>query len=213
LLEDERYLDKACTYADKLSEIGTRANNGIYIPYRFNYGLHNNNSDEIMMAPWYSGYAQCYALALVSRIYEVTNDTHYKAFADSIFNTFLASDTTLAIWTTAIDSLGYFWIEEYPFNPRTRVLNGFFTATFGLYEYYMASNNEYAGIVINGSISTLAHYIPNFRVPGGISYYCLAHLGQYGSYHTLHIRQMRFLSTISNNEIFNDYADSLESDY
>ena len=210
---DIRYLEKATIFADRIIEEGDRINGSIYFPYQFDYNLHRLNED-ILLAPWYSGYAQGYVLALVSRIFEVSDDTYYKVIADSIFQSFLFPDTTLDVWTVAVDTDNFYWIEEYPFTPRTRVLNGFCTGIFGLYEYYIISRSDNCRDIINCASSTLANYALDYRRPDSLSYYCLKHRNIASpGYHALHINQLRHLSLITNEYIFDAFADTLFSDF
>ena len=137
---DSAYLDLTLNYANKLNELGTRINDCIYITYTFNGRLHGTN--DVLMAPWYSGLTQGYALNLISRVYEFTGDMRMRYFADSLFNTFLYWDTSAPIWTVAIDSAGYFWIEEYPYHPLDHVMGGFINSILGLHNYYLVTNDE-----------------------------------------------------------------------
>ena len=211
--QDSAYLDFCRKYKDKLSEIGVRFNNGIYFPYTFNYCLHNGTTNDVMMAPWFSGIAEGYTLSFLSKYYELTNDAGVLAFADSVFNTFLNTDKSADIWTCLVDSSGYYWIEEYPYEPQTHVFGGFTSGLIGIYNYYLVTHDPRSLILLKSSLSTIENYAHEYRNPGGISYYCLLHRGQIGLYHLLNIDRLRYLARLSDDSIFNDFADSLEADY
>ena len=210
---DEGYLDFVYRYARKLAEIGIRQNDGIYLPYTFDYALHNGNENEVMLAPWPSGLAQGTALSFFSRAYETTNDPYLKGIADSLFNTFLALESESEIWTVYVDSMDYYWIEEYPFSPKTGVLNGYLTAIFGLYDYYLITHEDQCKILFEASCTTMAKYLNEFRNPGGVSYYCLLHLSPLLDYHRLVMLQLRQMTEITSDPYFSAFADTLESDH
>jgi hypothetical protein len=210
---DERYLDFVYRYARKLAEVGIREDNGIYLPYTFDYALHAGSEYEVMLAPWYSGLAQGIALAFFSRAYETVNDPFLKGIADSLFNTFLLMDTESNAWTAYVDSMGYYWIEEYPFSPKTHVLNGFLTAIFSLYDYFLITHDERSRILFQASCTTIAAYLNDYRNPGDISYYCLLHRTPLLDYHRLVIRQLRYMTDITSDPYFAAFADTLEADH
>jgi len=213
LTGDSLFLRRAEIYSNKMLEIGIRENQAIYVPYLFNYRLHGGSTQEVILAPWYSSISQGNILAFYTRFYEITRNNYYKSIADSIYYSFLYTDTTSNTWISAVDSGGYLWFEEYPFNPRTMVLNGYLYAIFGLHYYYSISNDPYCLIVIKATLTTISNYANCYRNPGGISYYCLWHLSQLSEYHLQHIKQFRYLAQFTNDEFFSAFADSLELDY
>jgi hypothetical protein len=212
LNSDQSYLDLTYHYADKLSELGDRINGGIYVRYSFTASIHNSSS--IMVAPWYSGFAQGMALSLFSRIYELTGNPRMKSLADSVFATMLFTDSSSQAWTTMIDSAEYYWIEEYPFHPPEHVFNGFMVGMVGIHDYYLISHDERCVDLIKGGLTTVDHYFTEWRNPGGISFYCLRHHVIPGpSYHFLVINLLRYMTEISGDSTFAFDADSLYSDY
>lgn len=208
---DSAYLDFSYRYARKLSELGVRDGNGIYFPYTFNYVLHSSN--DMMMAPWYSGMAQGYALSFFSKLYELTGDYSIKALADSVFNTFLHTDTSNPIWTCVVDSLDYYWIEEYPYQPYDHVLGGFTSGIIGLHNYYMIDRDKRCEILLKSAFTTIEYYFGQFRNPGEICNYCLLHRLQLGQYHIYNTDRMRYMAIISGSPVFDAFADSLAADY
>lgn len=213
LCSDTAYLRLARNYSDRLMILGNRYHNSIYFPYQFDHILHGGSSHDAMMAPWYSGLAQGMALCFYSRFYELTGETKYKYIADSVFQCYLYTDTSNEVWTSRIDSANYYWIEEYPFHPPDRVLNGFQTAVICLYDYYHISHNSVCKIIFEAGCTTLENYFDSYRCPGGISYYCLRHKLQFDNYHNLHITQFEYLYMITGDSSFIALADTLRSDY
>jgi hypothetical protein len=213
LTRDSRYLEIAQRYSDRLILMGNRVNNSIYFPYEFNHILHGGSSHDAMMAPWYSGLAQGMALCFYSRFYEITNDPYYKDIADSIFQCYLYTDSSNSVWTSMIDSAKYYWVEEYPFHPLDHVFNGFQTAVICLYDYYQISHNSLCKTIFDAGCTTLERNFDSYRVPGGISYYCLRHKVQLDDYHRLHITQLEWLFMITGDSSFISMADTLRSDF
>ncbi|MEE9554036.1 MAG: D-glucuronyl C5-epimerase family protein [candidate division Zixibacteria bacterium] len=210
---DTVYLDLVTLYSDKLLEIGERSDDGIYFPYTFNYRLHGGAQNGVMLAPWYSGFAQGFALSFFSRIYETTGDPFYKAAADSVFRTFCNFDRESEYTFAMVDPEGYYWAEEYPFNPPTHVINGFTFVVIALGDYYAIENSETCELLIKGSCTTLAAYFDEFRNPGGISYYCIYHKTPLLDYHDLVIKELRYITRIAGDSLFSDFADTLFADY
>ena len=210
---DEEYRVLIYNYIERISEIGTRIDSSIYVPYMFNYGLHANSQNEIMVAPWYSGISQGMILSFLSRTAEVFDDQSLRPIADSIFNSFLDFTGDGDIWITAVDSLNYYWIEEYPFNPRTQVLNGFIIAVLGLGDYYLLTYKPECKILIQAGCTTFNRYFDEYRVPGEPSYYCLLHKIAFTDYHAIHISLFRDLASLTNAANFDAFADTLQSDY
>jgi hypothetical protein len=208
---DSTFLNVVYRYANKLSEIGHRFHGGIYFPYSITAPIHG--SGDILTAPWYSGFAQGYALSLYSRIYETTGDRNMKALADSVFQTMVYTDTSSNAWTSMIDSAGYYWIEEYPYTIPEHVFNGFMFGIFGLHDYYMITHDRTCELIIDGSCTTIAHYFSDWRNPGGACCYCLRHRHVDPFYHETVTGQLRQIALITGDPIFNADADSLYSDY
>jgi|WetSurMetagenome_2_1015567.scaffolds.fasta_scaffold149099_2 hypothetical protein len=209
---DSSYLDRAYVFANKLTQLGNRFHGGIYMPYMLSASIHG--SGDVLMTPWYSGFTQGYALSLYSRFYELFGDSRMKALADSVFTTFMYTDSSSNAWTCMIDSAGYYWIEEYPFHPPEHVFNGFMVGINGLDDYYLITHNVECSELMMGGLTTIAHYFDEWRNPGGISYYCLRHHHIPDlSYHLLVINLLRHMTQISGDSTFSIDADTLYSDY
>jgi hypothetical protein len=210
---DSAYLNLVNNYTNRLLIESSRLHDAIYVPYQFDYALHNGAVQDVMMAPWYSGFSQGHLLSLLSRTYELTGNENLKLKADSVFNSFLYADTNSDAWVVMVDSLGYYWIEEYPFLPQNHVLNGYFSGIYGLYDYYMITHDERCKKLIQGSATTIAHYFNQYRRPGGPVLYDLRYGVQDPSYHQLVITELRQLSVVTGDSLFSNFADSLAADY
>jgi hypothetical protein len=212
LTGNAEYLRRAEIFASKLIEIGTHANGAIYFPYDFDIPIHGVQN-EILIAPWYSGMAQGQALSAFVRLYNITLDGVYLNAADLTFYSFKNVGREFQPWTVFLDSQGYYWIEEYPWQEPTQVLNGFIFGIYGLYDYYLLKGDNESHQLIQASLTTILEYISSYRNPGGISFYCLRHKHLDPLYHTIHIDQLRMLHHITGESDFADMADLFYADY
>jgi hypothetical protein len=183
------------------------------IPY-FAYTLAKGGSGEDFEPPWYSGMSQGTSLSAFLRLYEQTGKEAYLAVADDIF----ASFTRLgpredSPWTVMVDDDGYYWIEEYPHDPPTHVLNGFNVGLWGLYEYWLLRETDESRALLEAAITTVERYIEEFRVPGEVSWYGL-NRGYRGNeyYHAVHIRQLRELHRITGDPYFAEMEAAFDAD-
>jgi hypothetical protein len=209
------YLDRAKAQAQRLVDRAVLSRNAWYFPYPFNFSLHGLSS-ETRIAPWYSAMAQGQAISFFILLYETTSDPAYLDDATRAFNSFknLRQDNGRP-WIVQVDPSGYLWFEEYPGpgGAADFTLNGHDFAVYGLYDYYRITSNPDARSLWQGGLTTTAHYLEDFRVPGYISYYCLAHHVQSPSYHRVHIGQMLKLYTMTGDLFFARTADALYADF
>ncbi|MEA1981560.1 MAG: D-glucuronyl C5-epimerase family protein [candidate division Zixibacteria bacterium] len=210
--QDTIHLKRAEKYARKLMEVSNMIGDTALVPYMFDYRVHGLENAKLL-APWYSGMAQGEFLEVLVRLYEFTENQEYLEFAHKIFNSFLRLENNNSDWVVRIDSLGYYWIEEYPHDNPGQTLNGFIAAVIGIYDYYRVTEDEKAKTIYNLCLTTLKHYIPRFRRENLASYYCLGHnhLAQ-ESYHNFHIRLFNNLHQFSNDDFFKEMADLYKAD-
>ena len=169
-------------------------------------------------APWYSGMAQGQALDLFSRLCAVTERQYWCDQADKTFKSFLETDLPGQSFAR-VDDEGYLWLEEYVGTaPFTEVINGHAYSAFGLAEYARQTGNEAAAEMVSGAAATMIHYFENYRLPGGISYYCNADYckdsaWQPENYHRGVGRQFRILGYLTDVPEFRQMHDLFADDY
>lgn len=209
---DEQYLVRAERYMRKLMSECLDDGAILWAPYRMRYAVHSDSANTLV-APWFSGMAQGEMLTVLSRLYVLTDNTEYLDFAKKVFQAFLKLQRTNDRWVSRIDTAGYYWIEEYPLNDRpAQTLNGFVTAVFGIYEYYLVSQDPVALEVWELSLTTLKAYLPSFHRDGQFSLYCRGHNHEASpGYHSLHIRQLHELYDLTQDRFFLIMADGFES--
>ena len=202
------YLNRAQAIADRLRAEGVAARGGLYLPYRFPW-VHG----EDLGLPWYSGMAQGQALSLFIRLYGLTGRAIDLSTSRLLYRTLIETDRSRRPWVSYVDASRYLWFEEYPQSTPDHVLNGFVFAIFGFYDYWLATRDTSVRTHLQGALTTVRARITAYRVPGGISYYCIGHRVQMAIYHALHIRQLRMLATISSDPYFRTMADTFLADY
>lgn len=210
---DAAHLEIARKALGKLMDLGIEANGGVFIPYRFDFAMHEIE-DEVMRAPWYSAMAQGLALSLAIRLHRDTEETGFRDDADRLFASFLALGRGPDPWVTYVDD-GFLWLEEYPepTNPSDHTANGFNFAVFGIYDYYQSTHDPAALRILNASLTTMRHHVADFRVPGGVSKYCLRHGRPQVKYHHVLMWQLRFLSAMSGDPYFASMSRKLAADH
>lgn len=216
---DPLYLDRAERIAAGLERIGVRARNAIWFPYRHTFTMHGNPS-YVNRPPWYSGYAQGFALALFVRLWEQTRTDTYRVLADQTFNSLRNLGRGPRPWVSWVERGRYLWIEEYP-QRLDRTFNGHVFALIGLHDYfvmtkdpglYSAARNANVLALLRGGITTIRAYAATFRNPGTVSDYCLAHHYRNPTYHPVHIRLLRYLRSMTGDEWFGRMASLYASD-
>lgn len=210
---DPAHLEIARKALGKLMDLGIEANGGLFIPYRFDFAMHGIDN-EVMRAPWYSAMAQGLALSLAIRLHRDTEEAGFRDDADRLFASFLTVRRGPDPWVTYIDD-GFLWLEEYPepTTPSDHTANGFNFAVFGIYDYYQATREPAALRILRASLTTMRHHVADFRVPGGVSRYCLRHGRPQIKYHRVLIWQLRFLSAMSGDPYFARMSRKLAADH
>ena len=105
------------------------------------------------------------------------------------------------------------WFEEYIVSPPTHILNGFIWATWGVYDYWLATKDARARSLFDSAVSTIVRNLEKYDL-GFWSLYEQSgtRLPMVASpfYHQLHIVQLRAMQKLTGNEAFGRYADRWE---
>jgi D-glucuronyl C5-epimerase C-terminus len=153
-----------------------------WISYVFPFALHQQQSLTIN-PPWHSGMAQGLAVELATSLFSMTGDKNYLISAQQYFAplALVFKEKTLPQtqrFVSFVDPAGFLWFEEYAGDiTPNRVINGHLYATLGIYDYWQATGSHQARDLFFGGVETIRHYFPEFRNPGGASWYSLGTKG------------------------------------
>jgi len=165
-----------------------------------------------LRAPWYSALAQGQGISLLVRAYRENNDTGYLRAAEQVFASFQKDTNAGGVAFT--DQNNNLWFEEYIVTPPTHILNGFIWATWGIYDFFLATRNPSAQQLLAGAVKTLRENLEDYDLDfwslyeqSGTSLPMVAS----PFYHRLHIVQLRVMHKITGESIFASYADRWEN--
>jgi len=204
---DENY-QKFIRSADWLVENLKKNSNHVYVwNHTFNWVYKQN-----LISPWYSGLAQGQGLSVLVRAYNETKEIKYMDAINKVIDSFNTSINNGGV--TFTDSKQDIWLEEYIVNPPTHILNGFIWGIWGLYDYWLLTNNKNDKAIFDKYIKTIQSNLYKYDI-GYWSLYELSGLriNMIASkfYHKLHIVQLKILFTMTNIKIFEEISDRWES--
>jgi hypothetical protein len=167
---------------------------------------------DTLKAPWYSGLAQGQGISLLVRAHRETGDPEYLRAAERAFTGFLVPTNEGGV--TFTDKQGNLWFEEYIVSPPTHILNGFIWATWGVYDYFLATADPTAQDLFQRAVKTLLENLGHYDL-GFWSLYEQSgtRLKMVASpfYHQLHIVQLRVMHRLTGENQFARFADRWES--
>jgi hypothetical protein len=160
-----------------------------------------------LRSPWQSGLAQGQGISLLVRAHRETSDSRYMQAAQQALR---ALQTTVSQGGVVfVDDHGHKWFEEYIVNPPTHILNGFIWASWGVYDYWLATGDARAHQDFLDAIETLTQHLCDYDT-GFWSLYEQSgtRLKMLASpfYHRLHIAQLHVLHQLTGGQIFANYA-------
>lgn len=167
---------------------------------------------DTLKSPWYSALAQGQGISLLVRAHQESGDTRYLAAAQRALASFYIPMDEGGVAFT--DDAGDLWFEEYIVSPPTHILNGFIWAAWGVYDYFLAANDNSAHELFARAVRTLLHNISRYDL-GFWSLYEQSgtRLPMVASlfYHRLHIVQLRIMHRLTGENAFVQVADRWES--
>ena len=165
---------------------------------------------KTLRSPWYSGLAQGQGISLLVRAASVTSDPKYFDSAKKAFKSMQIKVEEGGV--IDIDKNDEYWIEEYilvPHRYKTKILNGFIWALWGVYDYFLYTKDEKVLKLFNVFVKTIVNNIQKYDC-GYWSYYELTPqmIKSIASpfYHSLHITQLKIMYEITGNSVFNKYS-------
>jgi heparosan-N-sulfate-glucuronate 5-epimerase len=167
---------------------------------------------DTLKAPWYSALAQGQGISVLVRAHKESNDPRYLDAAQRALACFRIPMSEGGVAFT--DDAGDLWFEEYIVTPPTHILNGFIWATWGVYDYFLATKDDTAQQLFTRAVKTLLHNLDRYDL-GFWSLYEQSgtRLPMVASpfYHQLHIVQLRVMYRLTGEAAFARVADRWEA--
>ncbi len=167
---------------------------------------HNFNwvYKENLIKPWYSGLAQGQGLSVLCRAYKATKNKMYLDAIEKVYHSFYIDVDNGGVNFT--DENGNIWIEEYIMKKEpTHILNGFIWSLWGIYDYWLLTNDDNIKKRFDKYIKTISENIEKYD----IGYWSLYELSNKPIlmrasifYHKLHIIQLKILYLMTNKKTF-----------
>ena len=204
---DEARWRKTLKAADWLAANLERNSHGLWVwNHHFDWDYR-----DALKAPWYSGLAQGQGVSLLLRAHDRSEDEKYLRAAEKAF---VALTKPIAEGGVLLeDEEKNLWIEEYPVDPPTHILNGFMWALWGVFDYWLARADAPAKEIVDRGIETLMHNLDRFDT----GYWSLyeqsgTRLKMLASpfYHQLQIVQLRVMAKLTGDDRFAAVADRWE---
>jgi hypothetical protein len=166
---------------------------------------------DTLKAPWFSALAQGQGISALVRAHKESGEARYLEAARLAFASFHQSIEKGGVAFT--DDQGDLWFEEYIVSPPTHILNGFIWASWGVYDYFLATKDGSAGELFSRAVRTLLHRLDHYDL-GFWSLYEQSgtRLPMVASpfYHQLHIVQLRLMHRLTGEAEFATVADRWE---
>jgi heparosan-N-sulfate-glucuronate 5-epimerase len=167
---------------------------------------------DTLKAPWYSALAQGQGISVLVRAYKESGDVRYLDAARRALACFHVDVSQGGVAFT--DESGDLWFEEYIVSPPTHILNGFIWATWGVYDYFLTTQDNAAHELFARAVQTLRRNLHRYDL-GFWSLYEQSgtRLPMVASpfYHRLHIVQLRIMHRLTADDTFSQVADRWES--
>jgi heparosan-N-sulfate-glucuronate 5-epimerase len=167
---------------------------------------------DTLRAPWYSALAQGQGISVLVRAHKESGESRYLEAAQNALASFFHPVAEGGVAFT--DERNDLWFEEYLVSPPTHILNGFIWAAWGVYDYFLATQDHAVHALFASAVQTLLHNLDRYdlgfwslyeqsgtRLPMVASPY----------YHQLHIVQLRVMYRLTGEQTFVRVADRWES--
>src|SRR5580693_8210906 len=167
---------------------------------------------DTLRAPWYSALAQGQGISLLVRAHKESQATPYLHAAQRALACFRVPVKDGGVAFT--DESGDLWFEEYIVSPPTHILNGFIWAAWGVYDYFLATEDPRMRELFSRAARTMLRNLDRYDL-GFWSLYEQSgtRLPMVASpfYHQLHIVQLRVMHRLTGEDKFARVADRWES--
>lgn len=199
---DKKHLDAAITQANWLVK-NLESNDAGLMVWKHKFRWHYK---QYLAPGWYSAHSQGTGISLLARLYKETKNNAYLETAKKAFESL---DVNMkAGGVKYIDGAGNIWLEEYIINPPSHILNGFLWALWGVWDYYLLTNDSRGSRLFGECIKTLrdnlSRYDAKFWSLYDLSSQRMKMIASH-FYHNLHIAQLRATFLITQDPFFDVY--------
>jgi hypothetical protein len=198
---DETDLQRGLFLTELLIEMSKERDGGFIVwPNNFSWPVYN------LSPGWIGALSQAGCMKVLMLAHGATGDDRYREFGDKALSAFEfdISDGGLRIQRSD-ESGSYIWYPEYVRTEPPFVLNGFITAVTWIGEYSEFTGNEKAAGLHEDGIISIAHFLPEYTLGGGWSYYDAVGHRSSEHYHRLHVDQLARLYSLTGEEVFKTY--------
>jgi heparosan-N-sulfate-glucuronate 5-epimerase len=157
-----------------------------------------------VIPPWISAMSQGLGISALLRAYQIEPKPDYLESATKAMQAFKLSCRAGGV--RDIDANGHVYFEETPSTapdyPK-HILNGFFFALWGIFDYYRVTDSESAKTLFYEGVETLRSMLGCYDT-GYWTLYCLGYQNYLADrfYHQVHIDAVNILYTITKDSIF-----------
>jgi len=169
-------------------------------------------TDHGCKPPWKSALSQGLILSLLVRAYYLTKREEISELAERAANSM--KTPAFKGGFLYINGNGDYWFQEYMGNCGY-VLNGFIYAMWGVYDYYLYSNDQAYKMVFDKCVDTLRNNLKYYDWRMGIARWTVYDLKDRNpvdlAYHKMHVRLLKNLYMITGENFLLDYANLWKS--
>jgi len=168
----------------------------ILYPYQEDYDIFE------LKAPWISGITQALACSFYLRKYHIDSDNQTLKKAKQIFQVLTVDVEKGGLLRST--SAGLEWVEEYPSNPPSYVLNGHIFAIIAAIEMYQLSQESYYAVQAKQWIKSLIYHLPEYQFKGKILHNKYQNKLSNLEYQGLYVGLFRHLHSLTQHPIFKE---------
>lgn len=164
-------------------------------------------------APFISAMGQGQGVSVLVRAYQLTKKDIYLSTAQKALAPF---DIEVSQGGVKAETKDGIYFEEYPCLPYSHILNGHIFSLWGLYDYAISQDDARVMELFEQGTATLEKLLPRYDLGFWSRYGLYPHPMPNAAspfYHELHIAQLRAMSQITENPIFDQYADRWEAQF
>jgi hypothetical protein len=181
-----------------------------------------SNSNGLPIAtPWYSANSQGAALSAAVTLARVTGEGEWRQLANRLYNGVTQFRDFSRFgrpdpgdpWISMVDDSGYLWFEQAAGTTTPSLsMTGHITTLLAVYDYWRLTNSASARTMFRGGEATVARYINEFRVRGGLSRDGLPSGIQDPQRQARLVQQLRMLAKAAPGASFDIWANNFAAD-